>query len=296
MTLGEAVVLAACFVQECNARQPCRALARLGHALLDPVRDLLRDASRLCVVLPNNLGALPLHAVELDGEPLVTHVDVVYIPSVDFMEPRFGGVRSRKREALVLAVPNPRYEVVEPLSWAGQEANAVSRRFESVRLLTDDNATSRTLLQGLRGRSLLHAATHAAFEQQAPLLARLLLADRPVFAFEIALAGAPLDTVNLSGCHTASQLMHLGGEGEGLAAAFLSSGARAVIASWWPVEDAAAGAFNDMFYDELTSSAGTDPWTAANAAQRRMLMERQWSHLALWAPFVVLGAPTQSAS
>jgi CHAT domain-containing protein len=248
------------------------------------------------VILPHSLGAFPLHAVELDGEPLVTHVDVVYIPSVDFMEPRTGGMRRRQREALVVAVPNPRYEVLEPLPWAGEEADIVSGRFESVRLLIDDNATSHVLLQGLRGSSLLHAATHAAFEQQAPLLARLLLADRPVFAFEIALAGAPLDTVNLSGCHTASQRMHLGGEGEGLAAAFLSSGARAVIASRWPVDDAAASAFNDVFYEELTSSAGADPWTAANAAQRRMLVERQWSHPALWAPFVVLGVPMQSAS
>jgi CHAT domain-containing protein len=163
----------------------------------------------------------------------------------------------------------------------------VATRLNTTDVLQGDDATAAAFLSGLSQAGLLHVTSHAAFEPQAPLLARLLLADRPVFAFEIALAKASVSAVNLSGCSTAAQLTAPGGEGDGLAAALLAAGAQAVVASWWPVRDDVAVAFNDAFYGHVTG----DVWTAVNAAQRVVLNEPGWDHPAVWAPFVVLGTP-----
>jgi tetratricopeptide (TPR) repeat protein len=288
---SDVVLLGGSARAERAARQRPRAADQLGRVLLEPVRDLISEARRLYVILPPPMEAFPLHAVELDGAPLVTHLDVAYLPSVEFLDPRLE--RSRPDAAArVMAVSNPRYEVLEPLAVAGEDATRVAARLHDADILLDDLATSTALLDALTGGGLLHVTSHAAFEPRAPLLARLLMADRPVFAFEIALARAAAAAVNLSGCSTASQLTSLGGEGEGLAAAFLAAGVPAVVASWWPVEDEVAAAFNDALYASLTSSdAPQDIWTAANAAQRAILEQPEWSHPASWAPFVVLGAP-----
>jgi CHAT domain-containing protein len=173
------------------------------------------------------------------------------------------------------------------------EAVGVAARLGIAHVLHDDEATARAFLGALGGPGLLHVTSHAAFEPEASLLARLLLADRPVFAFEIALARAGVTAVNLSGCSTGSQLAAPGGEGEGLAAAFLAAGVPAVVASWWPVRDDVAAAFNDAFYGHLANQSETarDVWSAANAAQRAVLDQPGWDHPAAWAPFVVLGAP-----
>jgi CHAT domain-containing protein len=290
MLESDAVLLGGSAHAERAARQRPRALDRLGRALLEPLRELLSEARRLYVILPPTMEAFPLHAVELDGAPLVTHLDVAYLPSAEFLDPRLERARP-DAGARVLAVSNPRYEVLEPLA-AAEDATRVAARLQDADILLDDQATSTALLGALTNGGLLHVTSHAAFEPRAPLLARLLMADRPVFAFEIALARAAVTAVNLSGCSTASQLTSLGGEGEGLAAAFLAAGVPAVVASWWPVEDEVAAAFNDAFYATLASSdAPPDIWAAANAAQRAILEQPGWGNPASWAPFVVLGTP-----
>ena len=295
MTELEAVLLAACVRAEREALQPSRALNQVGGALLEPLRDLVAEADRLYVVLPPSLPELPLHAVDVGGAPLVISVEVAYLPSVEFLDP--GSRRPASAAgARVVAVPEPRYEVLPPLDAAVREATAVAARLDNADIMHDDQATAAAFLDALEGPGLLHVASHAAFEPQAPLLARLLMADRPVFAFEIALARVGVGTVNLSGCGTASQLTAPGGEGDGLGAAFLAAGVSAVVASWWPVRDDVAAAFNEEFYERLHSEPEPDPWSAANAAQRTVRNRPGWKHPAVWAPFVVLGTPVRSST
>ena len=102
------------------------------------------------------------------------------------------------------------------------------------------------------------------------------------------LAAAPL--VILSGCDTAG---HAGaGDGLlGLTRAFLVAGARAVIATSWPVADRASSHLMVDFY----SRAG-DPIAALTAAQRAMLVRGRrdasgWSHPYFWAGYAVHGRP-----
>ncbi|WP_071289595.1 CHAT domain-containing protein [Mycolicibacterium llatzerense] len=291
----ELIMLAASARAELNVRQAPRALNRLGHFLLSPLRDLIDSARRAYFILPKTLQAMPLHAVEIDGRPLVSRIEVAYLPSMEFLNAR-SGTFHEDVTSHVVSVSDPRYEMLEPLEFAADEAASIARRLASTTVLAHDVATADAFRRLLRGNGLLHVATHAAFEPHAPLLARLLLADRPVFAFEIALEGCSLTAVNLSGCSTAAQATRPGGEADGLAAAFLAAGVPAVVASWWPVHDAAAAAFNDAFYQHVYSPSPVDVWTAANAAQRELLDTPEYGEPALWAPFVVLGTPNRSGA
>ncbi|CAM3725894.1 CHAT domain-containing protein [Kibdelosporangium persicum] len=200
----EAALLAQSTALERLALQSPHALERLGRALLDPVREYIVDAGRLYVVLPQLFQSFPLHAVMVDGVPLVTRTEVVYLPSVDFLEP--AAARPQRGGSRVMAVDEPCYEVLPRLTAAANEVERVAARLGTTDILRGEDATAAAFLTGLAESSLLHVTSHAAFEPQAPLLARLLLADRPVFAFEIALATASATAVNLSGCSTAAQL------------------------------------------------------------------------------------------
>jgi hypothetical protein len=290
---SDALILAASAAEERTVRDKARALNRLGGALLKPVMDLVSQAHRLYVILPPELPSLPLHAVEIEGAPLIEQVDVAYLPSVEFLDPRLPKAEP-SGNAQAMAVSDPRYEVLPPLASAAAEASMIASHLGGFTPLLEDRATASVLLSALSNPGVLHIASHAAFEPEAPLLARVLMADRPVFAFEIALARSAVSAVNLSGCSTGLQLTKAGGEADGLAAALVSAGVPAVVACWWPVQDEVAAAFNDVFYEHLQSTDGRrDVWAATNAAQRSLLQNREWRYPASWAPFVVLGSPAR---
>jgi hypothetical protein len=290
---SDALILAASVAAERTARDRSRALNRLGGALLKPVMDLVSQAQRLYIILPPELPILPLHAVEIEGAPLIAQVEVAYLPSVEFLDPRLPKAEA-SGAAQAMAVPEPRYEVLPPLTSAVAEASMVAAHLGGFTPLLEDQATASALLGALTKPGVLHIASHAAFEPEAPLLARVLMADRPVFAFEIALARSAVSAVNLSGCSTGLQLTKVGGEADGLAAVLVAAGVPAVVACWWPVQDKVAAAFNDAFYAHLNGPGGRqDVWAATNAAQRSLFQNREWRHPASWAPFVVVGSPAR---
>ncbi|MEN2992264.1 MAG: CHAT domain-containing tetratricopeptide repeat protein [Bacteroidia bacterium] len=140
--------------------------------------------------------------------------------------------------------------------------------------------------------ALLHLATHGYFiPMREKWQAGLLLAPSPredgylttEEASLLALQGTYL--VVLSACETALGLIR--GEGlYGLQRAFLEAGAQQVIATLWPVEDAATQAFMTAFYKQL----GRLPrrWKHSPTILQRTLrhFRRQYPHPYYWGAFV----------
>lgn len=280
--LAEAVQLAAEAEREIEARRPCRALDRLGALLLEPLRDPLAAATSVYFVLPDELAGLPLHAADAAGG---SHVG--YLPALSFLtsgDPRPAAVPG---PPVAFVVSDPPYETYEPLPAAEAEADSLPALLPGVRMHAGDEATTGAFAAAAAGAGLLHVSGHAAFEPARPLLSRLLLADRPLFAFEIAGLEMTADLVNLSGCRTAMGRLHRSGDTEGLGAAFLAAGARTVVATRWPVADRAAAAFDHAFYAEF--GAGTEPWAAVTLARRRV--REEFPDPVDWAAFVALGRP-----
>ena len=97
------------------------------------------------------------------------------------------------------------------------------------------------------------------------------------------------DWVILSACNTASGGKP-GAEGlSGLARSFFYAGARALLVSHWPAESTSATRLTTKMFETLRS----DPTIGRSEALRRSMISlasnNNYSHPALWAPFVVVG-------
>ena len=143
--------------------------------------------------------------------------------------------------------------------------------------------------------SIAHFATHAVVDSARPELSGIILStlgkdgspqNGILWLHDIYRTPMPLPLVVLSGCRTADGT-EIPGEGiSGLAQAFLSSGASAVVGSLWTVDDAAAGKMVPWFYQTLLNQH-LSVSGALRAAQLRMLA--QGSPPYDWAGYIVEG-------
>jgi len=177
------------------------------------------------------------------------------------------------------------YTSADILPGVQEEIGTIQRVFSSPRIHADPPAKSEELLTASDLPSVLHVSCHGAYEASAPLLSRLLLADRPVFAFEIVLAGLTVDLAVLSSCQTAEGAMQTGGYVQSIASSFLKSGAATAVAASWPVDDRASSAFTNLFYDQLLEGDKA-PVAALNVTQRLLRRQPGFEHPYFWAPFV----------
>lgn len=290
---AEAEELAASAHEECARRTEPHHLHRLGEALLAPVQDLLSGVGRILVMAQGALADFPFHAAPFQGRPLVASAEVRALPSLAPLraagatEPDPGSGEQSYR-AVVAAVGQPRYELLPALPALRREAEAVRAAFPSTRELFENEATAGALSAALSTCDVLHVAGHATFDAARPNLAHILLADRPLFAFEVACAARVPRLVNLSGCRAGAERRGVGGEGEGLASAFLAAGAEMVVAPLWPVRDDAALAFNSALYAALARPNAQ--WGAAvHSARLAVLARPEFTHPGLWGAFTVSG-------
>jgi tetratricopeptide (TPR) repeat protein len=289
---AEAMLLRGAFARECQGRFPTDALDVSAARLLAPVCDLLTEARRVIVIPSQSVNGLPFHAMSLDGEPLGAHRRVVYATRGDELLERQGAQSTGLAPGASwtgLAAPSAAYAGLEDLPAVRPEVERIAALFEQPNAVVDPPARAADLF-GIEGHvDLLHVACHGDFDPSAPLLSRLMLADRPVFAFELMLARLDVERVVLSACDTGTGDAGRGGHVHSLATAFLRAGARGVLAALWPVDDAAAADCIDQLYSELVG--GAVPLADALCDAQRVVREQEpTSHPYFWAPFVVFGA------
>jgi CHAT domain-containing protein/tetratricopeptide (TPR) repeat protein len=177
-----------------------------------------------------------------------------------------------------------------------REAATISKLLgrNAVQVLSGFDANRDTLLgRDLSSFDILHFATHAVADTEAPQLSALVLSTvdakgRPrigeVFAGDLADQHLDARLVVLSGCETALGRAEAGEGLLGLRYAAHASGARAVVASLWPVEDAAGARLMDDLYADVIGHDAS-PVTALSRAERAA--RTRWKDPALWAAFDV---------
>jgi CHAT domain-containing protein/Tfp pilus assembly protein PilF len=181
--------------------------------------------------------------------------------------------------------------------WEARTIARLARRGEA-RVLLDFEASRRRLDDPALGRyRYLHFATHGFFNPVRPELSGLVLSlvdrdGRPQEGFVTALdlygLALPADVVVLSGCRTALG-RDVRGEGlVGLTRAFMYAGARTVIASLWPVDDAATAELMAQLYEGLLRR-GLRPAAALREAQIHLWRGRARRSPYFWAAFQIQG-------
>jgi len=291
-----------------------RGLAtQLGKTLLQPALARLPAAVSNLVVVPDDaLWSVPFQALILgDGRWAIERFAITTVPSaavsvmlwqrpaptgparlLAFGDPRFRGEDDGSPLALRAATPNE--GSLPRLPGTAREVRAVARfASEAVIRLRDDASAAFLEHAPLTSYRVIHFATHAVTDDNGIAHAGLALSpgagsDGFVSDGDLAALQLNADLVVLSACHTAGGAV-LGGEGvRGLTAPLLQAGARAVLATEWPVDDARTIPMIVAFYTALA-----DGRTSAEALRDAALdAMRDGAPPREWAAFRLVGDPS----
>jgi hypothetical protein len=124
-----------------------------------------------------------------------------------------------------------------------------------------------------RGVDVLHLATHALYDPYVPLHSALILTDGgkavPLTAERLFERPLPAHLVILSACETGMGRVLAGDDILGLARSFYLGGAKTILSSLWPVDDAATQRFMEIFHARSKEGDFGGAWIAARNALRK---------------------------
>lgn len=260
------------------------------HHLLIPAG---LEAETLLIAPHGPLHALPFHALMNDNRFLIERHQIIYTPCLQVLQLLFKEpILNQSHEPLVLGISSfggrmPR------LPWSGAEVENMINVFErKLQVLWGARATRKKLFElnssgELQKYDLLHFATHAIFDHNAPHQSSVFLHDDALTALDVLDLTLNARLVALSACQTALGKSGRGDEALSLARAFFYAGARALLATLWHVEDEALVGLTRGFYQGW--SAGKDAARSLGDATIEMIHDGKPPYC--WAPFVLIGRP-----
>lgn len=266
-----------------RVRTDSAALRRLTRALLQPVAPALGQARRLLIATDGALAALPFEMLpdpNDPAQPVLLATSVGYVPGA-----WAAGPARAHRARTVLVV-----EQDAPGAIRERDAVRAAWRFARVAGLRDSAATEDALRAWPGAPDILHVIAHAVNDPTDPSASHLRLAagashDGYLHTTEIsALRGAP-SLVILSACATATGASFAGEGAFSLSRAFLRAGADDVVATHWPIGDA-AGRLSEVLHQRLRDGAKTID--ALTDARRALYADPATRHPFYWASFVLL--------
>ena len=270
----------------------------LSRWLLGPLRDRVDGVRRLVVVPHGVLAYLPFSALRTpDGAYLVEHYSLVHLPSASFVgsSGSHAGFETGTGARMTALAPLPR-----TLPASALEVSAVGRAYHGARILMGRHASESDLRQALASGAMVHVASHGVLNRMNPLFSRIQLVpgrgkssgdDGRLEVHEVLGMEIRSPLVFLSGCETGlgpggSRRYAPGEDYATLAAAFLTAGARRVVATLWAIPDTGAAVFAGRFYEELRR---IDPPEALAVAQRAQLADARFAHPYYWAGYRLAG-------
>jgi CHAT domain-containing protein len=307
------------FLSAVKSKAPTDAAAQhLHRMLLGSV--ITSDTSALIVVPDGSLHLLPFAALlNGDGKSLNMHVAVVSAPSAStYFALRTAQRTSATRPFLGIAYTKPRPAPTQtasaavrgvldlrgadlkPIEFGSEEVKAAAAALGQGSVALDGDQASESILKSepLSSFKVIHVAAHGIGNESEPDRAALILfpgdanEDGLWQAREIRRSKLNADLVVLSACDTGTGRL-AGQEGiMNLARAFLTAGAKSVIASLWSVNDRTTATLMESFYEHL--SAGLPVREALRQAQLDFVKTYgDKAHPYYWAGFEVIGDGTR---
>ncbi|MGD2183839.1 CHAT domain-containing protein [Lusitaniella coriacea] len=234
------------------------------------------------------LRKIPMAALH-DGEQfLIEKYPIAITPSINLTITRPLSRENLEALSLGLTVAKPPFA---PLFNVKAEINAVQEILGGVKLI-DEDFTQENLQTQLRAKSfpVVHLATHGKFGVDAQDTF-LLGYDKPLTIEDIdnllrtRRDREPVGLLTMSACQTAA------GDNRsalGMAGVAVRAGVESALATLWFINDEATVPFIKEFYRQLLDSKLTKAEALRNA-QLTMIADRNYSHPAIWSPFVLIG-------
>jgi CHAT domain-containing protein/Tfp pilus assembly protein PilF len=270
----------------------------LFHALLEPVYEKIKNKKRLIIIPHNEISYIPFEILVYPANKslMVKQFAISYQYSINFLGSADES-RENKNEVLAMAPFTKK-----GLGQAFPVLEASEREVAALkgRVLTDSQATRQAFQQWSPSYSLVHLATHAVANDQAPLQSFIEFyghagdPDTVHRLYEAEIYQLNLSAVHLvilSACETGNgQLVH--GEGiMSLSRAFSYAGCGSVITSLWKADDEATMFITQRLHaylqkgyrkDEALQKAKSDYLESPDIEDRR-------KSPAYWAQLVLIG-------
>lgn len=288
------------------------AARAMFDAVLGPAVPMLVGKTDLAIVAEGALQAVPFEALMArDGKYAIERYRIRYAPSASSLLALERRAAERSGEPALLAFANPSIAAgaperlrsglepwrLAPLPHSDEEARAAARAWapRKAEVFSREQATEDVLrAEPLERYSILHFAVHGLLDETRPRFSALALApsaanDGLLQMHEIRKLRLRAPLVVLSACETALG-ENVSGEGVmGLSHAFLSAGARGVIATLWRVDDRSTSAAMIRFHRELARPGGSSA-AALRSARLALLADPATAHPFYWAGLVQIGS------
>lgn len=275
------------------------------HLIPESVQAVLRGKKHVIVSPHRILHLFPFQALRYQGDYLVNRFAISYAPNLTSLLVRYPANDATS----VLAVGVRDFAVpglsLVPLPGTLYEINDLQALYTEhgieIDLLDETNASCQRLHEWagdgkLSSFRVLHFATHGQdVLGDEPMETYLCLQDGLLDGLDIAAWNLNAELVVLSACHSGKRsfkgrgLAELpGDEMFGLQAAFLTAGARRVVAALWPVDDNAAAIIMKAFHERLAD--GILPEFALQGAvleYQQTVGEEYLKNPYYWAPFFI---------
>ncbi|MEM9837041.1 MAG: CHAT domain-containing protein [Bacteroidota bacterium] len=275
----------------------------LYQYLLGDISSWLSDEVNL--IIPNSLQALPFSAlpVTADGASFLgDRLQLTYNRSMRLQRDMEAKSSSAKSGGILGFAPVFDLDQLNAATRNGAfglkntqaELSAIESLFPGS-YFRETVATKGNLLRFIEDYGLIHLATHGRFEE-ATNEGYLVLSTpdpytgRPLYAADIAQLTLSADLVVLSACEAKGSHQYLSASPLGFDYAFLAAGAKSVITSRWPIDDAATAELMTYFYTFLATGMPKDRALAeAQRKYRRQHAGTYRDHPYYWSAFVLTG-------
>jgi tetratricopeptide (TPR) repeat protein len=280
----------------------------LSKYLIEPISEFLTEGDLIYFVPYGLLHYLPMHALELNGEPLIKMHPIVYAPSaslIKFCQNKGSGELKSGVSFGVAFGKNEETEFEEKVkNMNEEEKEEIEEKIKKVKALFEgesknvaglfstkpynaESATKDKVIETCTDKDVIHFSCHGYFDLVDPLSSGVKLYDNVLTAREIFDMRLDTELVTLSACQTGLNEISPGDELFGLTRAFLYVGAPSVIVSLWSVDARSTQELMLEFYKLLKN--GSDKATALQEAQKRIMENEKYSHPYYWAPFILVG-------
>jgi tetratricopeptide (TPR) repeat protein len=277
----------------------------LSRTLLGGAAKALEGKKKLIIIPHGPLHYLPFSLlIDEQGRYLVMHYQILTEPSATIWK-LCSGKKKRKDGRLAAfalgdfsvalgeegcaslrGTPEMARNGFPPLPGTRKEVEAISHLFPDRVIIMGREMTSARVGEAIKGKSIIHFATHGILDAQHPMFSGLLVSDRILTIADIFGMDIDADLVVLSACNTALGGKARGEEIVGISRAFMYAGSSTVIASLWSVSDDSTMRIMKIFYEGLQQ--GMPEAEALQFAE--ISVKKDYPHPFYWAPFIIVGA------
>ncbi|MEM9774632.1 MAG: CHAT domain-containing protein [Chloroflexota bacterium] len=261
-------------------------LTDVWQKLTAPVDDILETVHKLVICPIGALWQIPYGVLQTGGRFVGDVWELVLTPSLNIWQ--MCQRRDPQHQNVLLAGETGNENDLIYLPSVASEIEGLSAVFPDAHVLLNELATRENFFQQLANKRLIHIAGHIEYVAHRPVMSGIRLHDnRYIRASDFYLQPGILDgaDVVLSGCES-GRVSSVGTEIVGLTSSLVAAGARSVLVTLWPVDDAATAHFMKLYYQHLLEV--DVPSKALHLAQADMRQSADYAHPIYWGAFVSL--------